>query len=444
MKTIVINLWESLKTSFWFLPGLIVISSIIISYFTIAVDKSCNANTYQLPEILFTGGAEGARAVLATIAGSMITITGVTFSITIVALTLASSQFGPRLMRNFMKDRGNQVVLGIFNATFIYCLLILRSVDTTETYAFVPNISTSFAVVLALINVGILIYFIHHISSSIQADHIISSVYKELMASIDRLFPEELGYDVNQEKIDAVDQVQQKTCQKSCDLVAKQSGYLQAINNEALMDKITTNDWLIRIHYRPGEFIVEGSPLVTLYYDYEFKDDDTEKILQSFLIGDKRTPEQDIEFSIHQLVEIAARALSPGINDPFTAITCIDRLGSIMGRLCSKKFPSARRCDDQGNLRIMTKPFTFVGITNGAFDQIRQYSQSNAAVTIRLLEIIKIIAPLARNQPQREVLLKQAQMIERVSRQSLPDENDQKDMQERYQDLLEALRPENE
>ena len=443
MKTIVLNLWESLKTNFWFLPGLIVISSIIISYFTIAVDKSFNANTYQLPEILFTGGAEGARAVLATIAGSMITIAGVTFSITIVALTLASSQFGPRLMRNFMKDQGNQVVLGIFNATFIYCLLILRSVDTTEKYTFVPNISTSFAVVLALINVCILIYFIHHISSSIQADHVISSVYKELMTSIDRLFPEELGYDVNQDEINAVNQVQQKNYQKSCGLAAKQSGYLQAINNEALMDKITTNDWLIRIHYRPGEFIVEGSTLVTLYCENEL-DDDTEKIIQSFIIGNKRTPEQDIEFSIHQLVEIAARALSPGINDPFTAITCIDRLGSVLGRLCHKKFPSARRCDDQGNLRIITKPFSFTGITNAAFDQIRQYSQSDAAVTIRLLEILKIIAKLSRNRQQRQALLKQAQMIERVSRQSLPDENDQKDMQERYQALLEALGPENE
>lgn len=174
---------------------------------------------------------------------------------------------------------------------------------------------------------------------------VISSVYKELMASIDRLFPEELGYDVN----------------------------------------------------------------------------------------------QDIEFSIHQLVEVAAPALSPGINDPFTAITCIDRLGSVLGRVCSKKFPSDRRCDDQDNIRLMTKPFTFAGITNAAFDQFRQYGQSNAAVTIRLLEIIKIIARLARNRQQRQALFRQAQMIERVSRESLPDENDKKDMKVRYQALLDII-----
>lgn len=338
MKTIVLNLWESLKTSFWFLPGLIVISSIILSFFTIAVDKSCNVNDCRLPGILFAGGAEGARAVLATIAGSMITITGVTFSITIVALTLASSQFGPRLMRNFMKDRGNQVVLGMFNATFIYCLLVLRSVDTTETLAFVPNISTSVAIVLALINVGVLIYFIHHISSSIQADYVISSVYKELMQSIERLFPEELGHDLEKDELDAIDfPVQKKAFQNSQVLSAGQSGYLQAINNEMLMDYTTTKDVLISIHCRPGEYIIHGSPLVTIYSDKAFEND-PEKIIQSFIIGNKRTPEQDVEFSIHQLVEVAARALSPGINDPFTAIACIDRLGSVLGHLCSKNF----------------------------------------------------------------------------------------------------------
>ncbi|MDZ7722567.1 MAG: DUF2254 domain-containing protein [candidate division KSB1 bacterium] len=336
MKTFVLNLWESLKTSFWFLPGLIIISSIIISYLAIAVDKSCNANAYQLPGLLFTGGAEGARTVLATIAGSMITITGVTFSITIVALTLASSQFGPRLMRNFMKDRGNQLVLGIFSATFIYCLLVLRAVHTSETFAFIPNISTSFAIVLSVLNVGILIYFIHHISSSIQADSVIWSVYKELVQSIERLFPEELGHDLEKDELDAIDfSVQEKAFQNSQVLSASQSGYLQAVINETLMDYTTTKDVFISIHYRPGEYIIYGSPLVTVYSNKAF-DDDTEKIIQSFIIGNKRTPEQDVEFSIHQLVEVAARALSPGINDPFTAIACIDRLGSVLG-ICAAK-----------------------------------------------------------------------------------------------------------
>jgi len=250
----------------------------------------------------------------------MITVAGVAFSITIVALTLASSQFGPRLLRNFMRDTGNQIVLGTFIATFIYCLLVLRSVYSVGGHDFVPGISVTFAIALAVANVGALIYFIHHVSTSIHADRVIAAVYNELSEHIQRLFPEEL------------------------------------------LKIAEEHDMLIDLQFRPGEFIVVGTALAKVKSAEHLKENLVEQIASSFILGPQRTPEQDAEFAIHQLVEVAIRALSPGINDPFTAITCIDHLGSALCILTGRVFPSPYRYDEEGNLRFIAKPLTFEGI----------------------------------------------------------------------------------
>ncbi len=143
---------------------------------------------------IYTRGPDGARAVLSTIAGSMITVAGVVFSVTIVALSLASNQFGPRLLRNFMRDRGNQIVLGTFVATYLYCLLVMRTVQGMDGSQFVPHLSVTVAILMAVASLGVLIYFIHHVAVSIQAPELIANVAHELHEAIDRLFPEELGY----------------------------------------------------------------------------------------------------------------------------------------------------------------------------------------------------------------------------------------------------------
>lgn len=440
MKTRLLNLWESVRTSFWFIPGLLVFMAIVLSLVIVAVDRRVVLEPDRAFGLLYTGGPEGARAILSTIAGSMITVAGVAFSITIVALTLASSQFGPRLLRSFMKDTGNQVVLGIFIATFIYCLLVLRSVQTAGEHVFVPALSVTFATVLALMNVGVLIYFIHHVSTSIQADHVIAAVDRELFENLQRLFPEELGnepenreddYSGKQRENDGYDQAHH--------IAASRSGYLQAIDGEGVLNLACKNDFLVYLHYRPGEFIVAGSTLVMVKCD-EYPDESlVEQIAGSFIYGPQRTPEQDAEFAIHQLVEIAARALSPGINDPYTAITCLDRLGAALCYLTKRAFPAHDRYDGDGRLRVIAKPVTFAGITNAAFDQIRQYSRSSVAVTIRLLETLKTVAAHTRTEEQRQAILRQADMIARASKEALPEKNDNEDVQERYQALLDVL-----
>ncbi|HMO85347.1 MAG TPA: DUF2254 domain-containing protein, partial [Lacipirellulaceae bacterium] len=188
------NRWGRLRDSFWFLPAIMVIGAIGLSFVTIRVDQASEDQSWIAAlGWTFSRGPDGARALLSTVAGSMITIASVTFSITIVALQLASTQFGPRLLRNYMRDRGNQVAIGAFVATFTYCILVLRTVNGTDAESFVPHLSVIVALLLSLTSLGILIYFVHHAAESIQAENVIGDVSRELHLAIDRLYPERLG-----------------------------------------------------------------------------------------------------------------------------------------------------------------------------------------------------------------------------------------------------------
>jgi uncharacterized membrane protein len=440
MKTRLLNLWETARTSFWLIPGLMVLSAIGLSLVMVAVDRRTVVDPSWVLGLLYTGGPEGTRSILSTIAGSMITVAGVTFSITIVALTLTSSQFGPRLLRNFMKDKGNQVVLGTFIATFIYCLLILRSVDTTGRQIFVPYLSVSFAVLLALADVGVLIYFIHHVSASIHADRVIEAVYRELLEHIQALFPEEHGYRRWEDGHGGVEPRPGKEGGRQVHSIkVAQGGYLQAIDRHSLMALAVENDILLSLPHRPGEYIITGGTLAEIQCAEQPDERLAERIAGLLIVGPQRTPEQDAEYAVRQLVEIAIRALSPGINDPFTAISCIDRLGSALCYMAGRAFPSPYHFDDGGMLRMIAKPVTYAGVTNVAFDQIRQYGRSSAAVTIRLLETLTAIAVHARDPEQRQAILRQGSMVARTGREALPEENDRQDVHQRYQGLLEAL-----
>ncbi|MDQ6644336.1 MAG: DUF2254 domain-containing protein, partial [Chloroflexota bacterium] len=191
MKSRITSFWGNLSTSFWFVPMLLSVAAIALSFATLAIDRTFNSATANAMASAFgyDRGTAGARSLLSTAATSVITVAGVTFSITIVALAQASSQFGPRLIRNFMRDKGNQLVLGTFTATFLYCLLVLRAINGTGNTAFVPHLSVTIGLLLAVSSIGVLIYFIHHVASSLQADYVIASASHTLDTTIARLFP---------------------------------------------------------------------------------------------------------------------------------------------------------------------------------------------------------------------------------------------------------------
>lgn len=437
MKVTLFDLWEALHTSFWFIPALMTVAAIGLSYGLVAVDSALREARVDEIEPLWTGGAEAARQLLATIAQSMITVAGVVFSITIVVLTLASSQFGPRLLRNFMRDRGNQLVLGTFVATFTYSLLVLRAIRGADGGEFVPHVSITVGIGLALISVGVLIYFIHHVSAAIQAPSVIDSVATELDQSIDRLFPERLGQSVAQPNSHE-ENIPPDFDRRACSIPASQSGYLQFIEIDRLMQLAVDEDLFLRLEYRPGHFIVEGSYLAKVWPGEKIDEHLSQRIVAAFNLGIQRTPTQDVEFAIDQLVEVAVLALSPSMNDPFTAMNCIDQLGVALCRLAEREMPSPYRYDSDKKLRVVAPAVTFAGVLDAGFNQIRQYGRSSAPVTIRLLETLAILAARARREGDLHAIAQQAEFIQRGSL-TLPEERDRKDATRRYLAVCEAL-----
>ena len=440
MKSRLLAVWDTLRSSFWLVPTVMVLAAMGLAYLTTALDEQLKTSRLAGLGWIYTGSAEGARSMLSTIAGSMLTVAGLTFSITVAALTLASSQFGPRLLRNFVRDTGNQVVLGTFIAGYMYCLLVLRTVRGQEDNAFVPQISVTVGVGMALAGVAVLIYFIHHIAQSIQVAHLIARVGEDLDEAIDRLFPEQVGRSAAKGmRRQVAEDIPGGFEHEAISIPARAGGYMQAVDNKRLLELATGDDLIVRLVRQPGDWVVQDRTLAHAWPPAHVNADLSQRIDNIFVMGSQRTHTQDVEFPIHQLVEIAVRALSPGINDPHTAMMCVDRLGAALWRLAGREFPSPYRYDEQGQLRVIAKPVTWAGITDKAFNEIRQYGRTSAAVTIRLLDTIALVAERVADDEGRAALLRQAMMIERGSHDGLAEEQDRADVRERYNAVLQAL-----
>jgi uncharacterized membrane protein len=367
MKTRLLHVLEGFQSSYWFLPSLLTTLATCAAMASVRLDLVLGEAPLGSFTWIRTAGPEGARAVLATVAGSMITIGGVVFSITIVALSLASSQFGPRLLTNFMRDRGNQLVLGTFIATFIYCLVVLRSVSAVEERTFVPHLSVTFAVGLAIVSVGVLIYFMHHASTSIQAAHVISLVGRDLDEAIRRFFP--ARDDEPAAERPGTDGPPDGFRESAEPIPATGGGYVQTIDLDGLTELASERGVVVRLLRRQGQFVTAGSPLALVTPADRDGDEIARKVNRAFLYGDERSTSADPEFAIEQLVEVAVRALSPGVNDPFTAIRCIDRLGSSLALIARRRLPTFHRFDDEGSPRVFERRLTYSGVCDAAFNR---------------------------------------------------------------------------
>jgi uncharacterized membrane protein len=421
--------WNELKATFWFVPVLIIIFSILLSMGLVYLDSAVNLPQNKLTRFFLVASADSARSILSTISGAMIGVAGTVFSVTLVALTLASSQFGPRLIKNFMYVRLNQVVLGSYISTYLYCLLVLTAIKE-ENYTFIPSLSILVAIFAAMANIILLIIFIHQIAISIQADKVISEISGFISTQVKTLFPEKMGEEAESGKSPDIMAVK-SGYSKTVSVKSPQSGYLQYIDSDTLMEIISSNNALLELHFRPGGFLVEGLEIGLLYSNEKMEKGEVDKIFQQLVIGPIKTPQQDLEFSIHQMVEIAVRALSPGVNDPYTAIACIDNLTATLSYLATIKFPSKYRFDEKNNLRVITDKLDFEGILDAAFNQIRQFSAGSTAVIIRLMEALITIHKFAKNENYRKAVIKHANMVLRIGKESINEKNDISDLEER-------------
>ncbi|MES2644155.1 MAG: DUF2254 domain-containing protein [Myxococcota bacterium] len=436
MNTRIQHVWEKLASSYWFVPALMMSAAAGLASLALHLDRSVFV-AKSPSDWFYDGDIEGARTLLSTVAGSIVTVAGVVFSITIAALTQASAQFGPRLLRNFMRDGANQLVLGTFVATFLYCILVLRAVPEGEATA-VPHFSVTVAVGLSIASLCVLVFFIHHISASMQAPHVVARAAMELRQAIERRYPARLDSETPAPPpTGPMPPPWQAFGPDPGTIRGTSSGYLQAVDEEEVMRIATDRDLRLELLQRPGKFLLEGSPLVLVWPARAVSAALCRAVNAAFLVGRQRTPEQDIEYALDQMVEIAVRALSPGVNDPFTAVTCIDWLGDSLRRLSACGEPPAIRPDRHGASRVVAHVPTFPGLVDAAFDQIRQYGRTSVPVTIRLLESIAALAEHV-DPEQRAVLLRKAAIIHRESH-VLPAEEDRRDVDGRFRAAVTAL-----
>jgi len=334
-----------------------------------------------------------------------------------------------------MYVRLNQVVLGLYISTYLYCLLVLNSVSDSSGYTFIPSISILVAIITAAINIILLIVFIHQIATSIQADKVVSDISEFMFNQAETLFPEKMGEEADQENtVQASSAV--SGYPKRAYVNAPKSGYLQYVDGEALIKILTRLDALLELNYRPGKHLVKGTEIGLLFSKSRLEEDEFQKIYNQFVIGNTKTSQQDLEFSIQQMVEIAARALSPGVNDPFTAITCINNLTEVMCYLTQAKFPSKYLFDEEGNLRMIADTFNFEGVLDSAFNQIRQFSGGSPAVIIRLMEALTTIHGFTSKDSHKKAVIKHAEMVLNSGKQNLKEKNDLDDLSERALKIL--------
>jgi uncharacterized membrane protein len=423
------------------MPTLMVAASVALAVALVETDSAVSDRWLAHWPRLFGATPEGARPLLATIAGSMMTVMGVTFSMTLVALALASSQYTSRILRNFMRSRVTQGTLGIFSGIFAYCLIVLRTIRSGVGEAvFVPGVALFFAFVLALGGVGVLIYFIHHIASSIQASSIIASVAEETIAAIDRLFPAKLGHAPDND----LDQAPQSLAEQSLDqriwhpMPAKTDGYIQDVDTAALLRLARDKKAVVRMERGVGEFIVQDTALAALALENPPDRETIAALNASYSISSHRTVDQDPAFGVRQIVDMALKALSPGVNDTSTAVMCVDYLTAILARLAAREFPALRRYDGD-DLRVIAIAPTFESLLSSAFDQIRRNAAGNVAVMSRLLGALETIASQTDSPRRRLALREQVERIAELADRTIDSAHDRARLEARLMGVRQAL-----
>jgi uncharacterized membrane protein len=427
---------EELRTNLWLVPLIEVIAALALFAITYALDRAAFDGHLRLPSWTLSGSPDSSRQILTTVAAAIITVVGVVFSIVIVALTLTSTQFGPRMLRNFIRDPGTQVTLGTFVATFVYAIAALGAIGQESRGNFVPHISISVTLVLLVADLGVLIYFIHHIATQIQLPQVIAGIAGDLAKAIE-----------TQAGIAAATKAAPSAAATLARLTevggaggtvaAPRSGYLQSIDRRTLVTIASRADVVIQMMQRPGHFLVQGHPYATVWPASKAEVVDRE-LARSHVTGPYRTLVQDVSFGLDQLVEIGLRALSPAVNDTFTAITCIDWIGDSLYKVTGNWQPRHVFRDGAGQVRVITIEPTYERLVQRSFEKLRQASAGMPAIMIRQLDALAKIMQRAETPDERGFLAGQAAMISRLARSSVGEEADLADIQRAYQAALDA------
>ncbi len=428
-------LWDGVRTSFWFVPALMGGLAVVLVWLAHEGDVWISAQPApDIPAVVYVSAGDDARDVVSTLLGSMMTMTSLVFSITMVVLTLAASQFGPRLIRNFMDSPHTQVVLGTFVMTTIYCLLALGTIGSRSSDQQQAHVSVSIAIGLVLLSLALLVFFLHFLARSIIAESVIERVGKELSSLWDELepVPEQPG-------LDAKAQLPGDYRTGAALFGPRRDGYVATIDFPQLVQLAEREDVLIGLDFGPGDYVVQDGLGIGVYPASRSSRQMRVAVQKAITIAYQRTPAQDPEFSVRHLVEIGVRALSPGVNDPYTAVAVINQLSTSLCRLMGRALPAGQLHDTQGRLRVLCRRPTYSTLVGAAFNQLRQNSGGAALVYIHLIEALHRIAEFAQLEVQRDALRQQLKVVCESAARSIPEEYDRQAIEIRAQAAMEKL-----
>ena len=384
------DIWEEVRNSYWLLPALMVLGAIGLAIAMSYVDVILPQVPHDQAGWVTDLRAGAARTILSTLAGSMATIVGIVFSITIVALQLASSQFGPHVLRSFLHDRGSQASLGALLGSFTYSLLMIAVVRGRG--GFVPYASTYTGILIGLLAIGMLIYFINHIAKMIRVESVIAALADQVTRATEQVFPNRLGEDEQAER-EAAPTLPDCFASSAREIVAADSGYIRRLDDSTLIHMAQQHDLLIRLDVRPGDFIVPGALLMAAAPAERVDAATGQRLREAVLLGYQRTPEQDLGFALQHLEEVAIRALSSAINAPFSAIPAIDQIGAGLSWLAARRMPSPYRRDADGKLRILVmRPANLADIVRETLGPIASTARAQAGIMVHLIEVALLVA----------------------------------------------------
>lgn len=407
----------TIRSSFWFIPMLLSIGAIVLAYFILELDSTLKYWGLKDYLSILNMPIETARQVLSTIAGAMISVASLVFSMTLVALILVSQQLGPRILIRFMDDRPTQIILGMFNATFLFSLLVLMRIDSDAKVGQVPGVSVAMSMILTIASIAMLIHFIHHISTRIQADVIIADLGNDFSSAV-RTYVNSMSsgdLKINDDELKWIDQ-EIESC-ASCEISLKDSGYIQQLNNSKACTVACENDLLLKLEVIPGEFVLAGMPVLTAYSkrsDFELTDEETENIRSCFSVAQKRTPEASINFEINALTEVALRALSPGINDPQTAISCVNKLTEGLAKLMDYHNEQQVVKDGDERVRIIHPIQHFECYLFAAFKGIVDTAKDNPMVLDHIIKSLDQLKYVSQNFNQRTSVSEFTELVKKL------------------------------
>ncbi|ROS52656.1 DUF2254 domain-containing protein [Frigoribacterium sp. PhB24] len=386
------------RESFWFLPAVFGLAAIVLAEVLVTVDRALPTTVTEGLPLLGALSASGGRSLLSGIGTSMLTVAGTSFSITISVLATTSSTYGPRLVRNFMADRANQFVLATFTSTFLYCIVVMRTVHTEvdDTSAFVPVIAVHVAVLASVFDVGVLVFFIHHIAGSVQITSLQARVLDDLRAVAGVVYPTSPADDVSQEAR-VRSSAEGRLPADAAVVRADADGYVQTVAWEGLRRIAVREDLVVEVVAMPGRYVIVGDPLAVT--SASSGSDTVRELRRAVTLGPARTPHQDVEFALQQLVEIAVRGLASGSNDPYTAVSALDMSAGVLVPLWRRGEPVTALLDDRGAPAVLVSWPAVDELVDSLFDTVRTYALDQPAVlaaALRLIERLDEVASSAR------------------------------------------------